>query len=111
MSNDIVVIENLNILGLVRTRLAKSINDASWSMFREWLEYFCQLFERKLIAVSPNYTSQDCSNCGKRVKKSLSTRTHICSCGARLCRVQNAAINILNKGLDSVGHTQITQAG
>lgn len=108
MSNDIVVIENLNIKGLVRTRLAKSINDASWSMFREWLEYFCQLFDRKLIAVNPNYTSQDCSNCGQIVKKSLSTRTHICSCGARLCRDHNAGINILNKGLDSVGHTRIT---
>ncbi len=109
MSNDIVVIENLNIKGLVRTRLAKSINDASWSMFREWLEYFCQIFDRKLIAVNPNYTSQDCSNCGTRVKKSLSTRTHLCSCGVRLCRDHNAGINILNKGLDSVGHTQITQ--
>ncbi len=117
MSNDIVVIENLNIKGLVRAKLAKSINDASWSMFREWLEYFCQIFDRKLIAVNPNYTSQDCSNCGKRVKKSLSTRTHICSCGARLDRGHaprvrlhhNAGINILNKGLDSVGHTQIAQ--
>ena len=109
MSNDIVVIENLNIKGLVKTKLAKSINDASWSMFREWLEYFCQIFDRKLIAVNPNYTSQDCSNCGQRVKKSLSTRTHICSCGARLDRDHNAAINILNKGLDSVGHTQIAQ--
>ncbi|MDJ0659608.1 MAG: transposase [Crocosphaera sp.] len=109
MSNDIVVIENLNIKGLVRTKLAKSINDASWSMFRDWLEYFCKVFDRKLIAVNPNYTSQDCSNCGQRIKKSLSTRTHICSCGARLDRDHNAGINILNKGIDSVGHTQIAQ--
>ncbi|NEP15136.1 MAG: transposase [Symploca sp. SIO2C1] len=108
-SNDFVVIENLNVKGLARTRMAKSINDAGWSLFRQWLEYFSNLFDRKLIAVNPNYTSQDCSVCGKRAKKFLSTRTHICECGARLCRDHNAAINILNKGLDSVGHTQISQ--
>ncbi|MGL5805864.1 MAG: RNA-guided endonuclease InsQ/TnpB family protein [Xenococcaceae cyanobacterium] len=110
ISNDIVAIENLNVKGLVRTRMAKSINDASWSLFRQWLEYFSKLFDKKLIAVSPNYTSQDCSSCGNRVKKSLSTRTHICSCGAELCRDWNAAINILNKALNSVGHTQIADA-
>lgn len=111
ISNDIVAIENLNVKGLVRTRMAKSINDASWSLFRQWLDYFSKLFNRKLIAVSPNYTSQDCSSCGTRVKKSLSTRTHICSCGAELCRDWNAAINILNKALNSVGHTQINASG
>ncbi|MGB7439459.1 MAG: transposase [Coleofasciculaceae cyanobacterium] len=108
-SNDFVVIEDLNVKGLARTRMAKSISDAGWTLFRQWLEYFSNLFDGKLIAVNPNYTSQDCSGCGKRVKKLLSTRTHICECGTRLCRDWNAAINILNKGLDSVGHTQISQ--
>jgi putative transposase len=107
ISNDIVAIENLNVKGLVRTKMAKSINDASWSLFRQWLEYFSLVFDKKLITVSPNYTSQDCSNCGLRVKKSLSTRTHICSCGVQLCRDWNAAINILNKALNTVGHTGI----
>jgi putative transposase len=91
--------------------MAKSINDASWYEFRQWLEYFSKLFDKKLIVVSPHYTSQDCSSCGLRVKKSLSTRTHICSCGAELCRDWNAAINILNKALNSVGHTQINASG
>jgi putative transposase len=111
ISNDIVAIENLNVKGLVRTKMAKSINDASWSLFRQWLEYFAKLFDNKLIAVSPNYTSQDCSSCGVRVQKSLSTRTHICTCGFVLDRDWNAAINILNKALDSVGHTQINASG
>ncbi|AFZ37946.1 transposase, IS605 OrfB family [Stanieria cyanosphaera PCC 7437] len=106
ISNDIVVIENLNIKGLARTRMAKSVTDASWSLFRQWLEYFAKVFQRKLVAVNPNYTSQDCSSCGERVKKSLSTRTHICECGIVLCRDHNAAINILNKGLDAVGRTE-----
>ena len=103
-SNDVIVLENLNVRGLVKNHnLAKSISDASWSLFREWLEYFSKVFNRQVIAVNPAYTSQDCSNCGKRVKKSLSTRTHQCSCGASFCRDHNAAINILIKG--TVGHT------
>jgi putative transposase len=110
-SNDIVVIENLNVKGLVKTRMAKSINDASWSLFRQWLEYFAVIFEKKLIAISPNYTSQDCSSCGKRVKKTLSVRTHICECGAILCRDYNAAINILKKGLNTLGHSEINASG
>ena len=103
-SNDVIVLENLNVRGLVKNHnLAKSISDVSWSLFRQWLEYFGSIFDREIIAVNPAYTSQDCSSCGKRVKKSLSTRTHQCSCGAKLCRDENAAINILNKGI--VGHT------
>ena len=102
-SNDVIVLENLNVRGLVKNhKLALSISDASWSIFREWLEYFGAIFNREIIAVAPKFTSQDCSNCGKRIKKSLSTRTHQCSCGTMLCRDHNAAINILAKGSQSV---------
>ena len=98
-SNDVIVLENLNVRGLVKNHnLALSISDASWSIFREWLEYFGRIFNREIIAVDPKFTSQDCSNCGQRIKKSLSTRTHQCSCGTVLCRDHNAAINILKKG-------------
>jgi putative transposase len=93
--------------------LAKSISDAGWYQFRVWLEYFGKVFGRATVAVSPAYTSQECSTCGTVVKKSLSTRTHVCRCGAlslskggcELDRDHNAAINILNKGLGTVGHT------
>ena len=99
VSNDTIVLENLNVHGLVKNHnLALSISDASWSLFREWLEYFGLIFNREIIAVEPKYTSQTCSNCGQIVKKSLSTRTHQCSCGATLCRDHNAALNILAKG-------------
>jgi Putative transposase DNA-binding domain len=47
-----------------------------------------------------------------RVKKSLSTRTHICPhCGHMQDRDRNAAINILKKGLSTVGHTGINAWG
>ncbi|MGK7945765.1 MAG: RNA-guided endonuclease InsQ/TnpB family protein [Microcystaceae cyanobacterium] len=104
-SNDVIAYEDLRIKNLVKNHcLAKSINDAAWYQFREWLEYFGFKFGKITIAVPPNYTSQNCSSCGKTVKKSLSTRTHICSCGCHLDRDENAAINILQKGLSTVGH-------
>lgn len=74
--------------------LAKSINDAGWYQFRVGLEYFSKVFGRATIAVNPAYRSQECSNCGVIVKKSLSTRTHVCRCGCKLERVHNAGINI-----------------
>ncbi len=85
--------------------LAKSINDASWYQFRLWLEYFGKVFERVTVAVNPQYTSSECSSCGAMVKKTLSTRTHICKCGCTLDRDFNAARNILSRGLGTVGHT------
>ena len=88
-------------------KLAKSISDASWSMFRTWLEYFGKVFKRKIVAVKPHFTSQNCSSCGGIVKKSLSVRTHVCSCGTVLDRDHNAAINILNRA----GHAQINAPG
>ena len=105
-SNDLVAYEDLRVKNLVKNHcLAKSINDAGWYQFRNWLEYFGTKFGKVTVAVNPAYTSQNCSNCGEEVKKSLSTRTHICQCGCSLDRDHNAAINILNRALSTVGHT------
>ncbi|MEH2358186.1 RNA-guided endonuclease InsQ/TnpB family protein [Nostoc sp.] len=106
-SNDLVAYEDLNVKGLVRNRhLAKSISDAGWSIFREWLEYFGHKYGKVTVAVPPHNTSQNCSNCGEKVKKSLSTRTHICPhCNYVADRDVNASINILKLGLTTVGHT------
>ena len=106
-SNDLIAYEDLNVKGLVRNRhLAKSISDAGWSTFRQWLEYFAFKYGKVTIAVSPHNTSQKCSSCGHIVKKSLSTRTHVCPhCGFVEDRDVNAAINILKLALCTVGHT------
>jgi putative transposase len=106
-SNDLVAYEDLNVKGLVRNRhLAKSISDAGWSTFRSWLEYFGHKYGKVTVAVPPHNTSQNCSNCGQKVKKSLSTRTHVCPhCEYVADRDVNAAINILKLGLSTVGHT------
>ncbi|NEP47595.1 MAG: transposase [Moorea sp. SIO3C2] len=105
-SNDLVAYEDLRVKNLVKNHcLAKSINDAGWYQFRKWLEYFGEKFGRITVAVNPAYTSQNCSACGEVVKKSLSTRTHVCKCGCELDRDHNAAINILTRALSTVGHT------
>lgn len=109
-SNDLIAYEDLQVRNMVKNhKLAKSISDASWSMFRDWVEYFGKVFGKVTVAVPPQYTSQNCSNCGTTVKKSLSERTHQCShCGTVLDRDHNAALNILAIGLNRVGHTQIS---
>ncbi len=76
----------------------------SWYQFTQWLDYYGKIWDKAVVAVSPNYTSQDCSFCGHRVKKSLSTRTHSCvNCNGEICRDTNAAINILTKGMKVLG--------
>ena len=97
---------NLKIKNMVKNHcLAKSINDASWYQFRIWLEYFAKVFKRVTVAVNPQYSSQECSSCGEIVKKTLSTRTHLCKCGCVMDRDENAARIILSRGLGTVGHT------
>ncbi len=106
-SNDLVAYEDLNVKGLVKNRrLSKSISDAGWSIFRRWLEYFGYKYGKVTVAVPPHNTSQNCSNCGDKVQKSLSTITHICPhCKYVEDRDINAAKNILQLGLSTVGHT------
>ena len=100
-SSDLIAFEDLQIRNMVKNRhLAKSISDASWARFLVWVAYYGTLHQILVVAVPPAYTSQDCSGCGEVVKKSLSVRTHVCPhCGLIIDRDENAAINILNKGL------------
>ncbi|XZF66180.1 MAG: RNA-guided endonuclease InsQ/TnpB family protein [Gloeotrichia echinulata DVL01] len=111
-SNDLVAYENLQVRNLLRNHcLAKSIADASWYLFTQWIEYFAGKFGKLAFSVQPHYTSQKCSNCGVIVKKSLSTRTHVCSCGCKLHRDENAAINILNLVSDTLRDARLARDG
>ncbi|WP_425244405.1 RNA-guided endonuclease InsQ/TnpB family protein [Thermostichus vulcanus] len=101
LSNDWVFYENLQVRNLIRNHcLAKSIADASWYQFRKWIEYFAWKFGKVAWPVNPAYTSQDCHHCGNRVVKALSTRTHRCKCGTVIDRDENAALNILSRGIE-----------
>ena len=99
---DAIVIEDIKPQRMIRSSsLAKSITNAAWSMFRAMLYYKCRWYGKQLIAVSPDYTSQECSNCHHLDgKKTLDIREWTCSkCGTRHDRDINADQNILNRGL------------
>ena len=111
-ANALVAYEDLSVKNMVKNHcLAKSINDVSWGLFRHWLEYFAVKFNNTVVAVNPRMTSQKCSDCGTVVKKSLSTRTHKCSCGCELQRDVNAAKNILNLAKATLGHKESNATG
>ncbi len=101
---DLIAVEDLNIKGLARTRLSKSILDAAWGRFINILETVAVKRGVRVVKVSPYGTSQDCSNCGALIPKTLSIRLHEChKCGCRMDRDENAAVNILNRALNEVG--------
>ena len=109
-SSDMVAYEDLQIAHLVKNhRLAKSVSDASWGLFLSWVRYYGQVHDIPIVAVPARFTTQDCSGCSFRVKKSLSMRTHICTaCGRVLDRDWNAALNILAAALVIVAATSRT---
>lgn len=111
-SNDLVAYEDLRVANMLKNHcLANSIADASWYQFRQWIEHFATKFGRLAVAVPPQYTSQECSQCKVIVKKSLSTRTHVCSCGLIVQRDWNAAINILLKAKSRDGQSRSNASG
>jgi len=85
-----------------KSGLNKSIADAGWGRFFEFLHYKAGELCKRVVPVPPHYTSQICSSCGMLVKKSLSTRTHRCECGFVANRDHNAALNILRIGMDTL---------
>lgn len=96
---DTIAVEDLNVRGLSRGMLAKSVHDAGWSQFISILCGKAESAGRVVVAVNPSGTSQVCSGCGcsPLEKKALSVRTHRChECGLVLDRDVNAARNILH---------------
>lgn len=102
---DRIFYEDLNIAGMMQNhRLAKSIADVAWRQLIEFTIYKAENAGKSCQTVNPRNTSQQCSGCGKIVKKDLSERMHLCPhCGLEICRDLNAALNILALGLQSIG--------
>jgi putative transposase len=79
--------------------LNTSMHDAGWRHFLSILAYTAACAGKRVEAVNPASTSQDCSGCGARIQKTLSVRTHACTnCGLILDRDVNAAKTIQWRG-------------
>lgn len=104
--NQTIISEDLRIGNMLRNRhLSKAIADVSWGGFYQKLEYKAKWYGRTYHRISPWYaSSQICSTCGEKngQVKVLSVREWECSCGAKHHRDENAAKNILRKGMEEL---------
>jgi putative transposase len=98
--NQAVYVEDLCVVGLGRTRLAKSVHDAGWASFTAMLEYKAARYGRTFAKVDRFFPStRRCSDCGRiNEKMALNVRAWHCLCGAAHDRDVNAAVNILAAG-------------
>ena len=98
---DAVVAEKLKPSNMIKNRyLAKSISDAAWGMFFDWCDWVAKRDRKHFHQVPPHQTSQTCSQCCQKskVKLGLAQRVFHCpSCGLKLDRDHNAALNILHR--------------
>lgn len=105
--NALIVVGNVSSAKLVKTKMAKSVLDASWGMLRTQLRYKASRHGAVYIEADERWTSQTCSCCGEIPDSSpkgmgaLGIRHWTCSgCGASHNRDVNAARNILRVGLE-----------
>lgn len=101
-----ITVGNISASAQAKTRNAKSVLDAGWSMLRSYLKYKCDHAQVEYKEVNEAYTTQTCSACGSingpRGTAGLNVRQWICGdCGSRHGRDQNAAINIARLGCET----------
>jgi putative transposase len=95
-----VYVEDLCVVGLGRTRLAKSVHDAGWASFTAMLEYKAARYGRAFGRVDRFFPSTKmCADCGRiNDKMPLNVRAWNCPCGSAHDRDVNAAMNVLAAG-------------
>jgi putative transposase len=100
----VIVFEDLAPMEMGRRRgMRKSILDVAWTQFIQMTIAKAEEAGRRVILVNPKNTTKMCSSCGEIVPKALSVRVHTCPhCGLVLDRDENAALNILQRGLLSL---------
>jgi putative transposase len=100
----VIVFEDLAPQDMGRSRgMRKSILDVAWTQFISMTVAKAEEAGRRVILVNPRNTTKMCSTCGEIAPKALSVRVHTCpDCGLVLDRDENAALNILQRGLLSL---------
>jgi putative transposase len=103
-SYQVIVFEDLAPMEMGRSRgMRKSILDVAWTQFISMTVAKAEEAGRRVILVNPKNTTKLCSSCGEIVPKKLSERVHTCPvCGLVLDRDENAALNILQRGLQTL---------
>ena len=100
--NQVVVIEDLNVRGMLRNhKLARAISDIGFGEFRRQLEYKSIIFGTQIILADRWFpSSKKCSSCG-RIKSdlSLSDRIYRCEWGLVEDRDLNAALDLCTLSL------------
>jgi len=100
--NQAIFVGNVSSSKLAKTKMAKSVLDAGWSMFRDMLRYKCNHAGIYYLDIDERYTTQICSSCdaltGPKGLADLRIREWSCPCGAIHDRDINSAINILVRG-------------
>src|SRR5262249_45604281 len=110
--NNTIACETLNLKGMSKTKLAKSVQDAAHRETFRRIEYKARWRNRNFVFIGRWFpSSQLCSNCGHRHQElSLSDRFWTCpACGVGHDRDHNAAKNVRDEGiriLVAVGHTE-----
>ncbi len=104
-THGVLAFEALQIPNMMQHHgLAQSIADVAWGQFVRITTDKAACAGRRVAHVDPRSTSQECSQCGQRVPKSLRQRRHQCpACQCVMDRDHNAALNILRRGLASLG--------
>jgi putative transposase len=106
---DALCIEDLCVRGLARTKLAKSVLDASWSEFKRQLIYKSEWNRKHLVVVDRYFpSSRLCNACGaKNDALTLSDREWDCGCGTHHKRDFLAACNLRDEGLRILAAGQV----
>jgi len=111
--NQVVVVEDINVKGLLQSRLAKSISDSGWSKFLTYLKYKAEWYGRTFIQVDRFFPSSKlCHRCGyKNEDLALHDRTWCCPvCDETHDRDINASTNLYHVGLGRPEVTPVEQA-
>ena len=111
--NQVVVVEDINVKGLLQSRLAKSISDSGWSKFLNYLKYKAEWYGRTFIQVDRFFPSSKlCHRCGyKNEDLALHDRTWCCPvCGETYDRDVNASINLYFVGIGRHKRGTVEQA-
>ncbi|MGB5770883.1 MAG: transposase, partial [Crocosphaera sp.] len=124
---DVIVLEDLNIQGLIKKCRAKQdengkflsngqsakralnrlIRDCSWGNLKAKIESVAEKFGSICLDVNPKFTSQQCSHCGHIQKENRKKERFLClNCGFLEDADIQASINIGIKGLETLGISQ-----